>query len=133
MRPTDQPVRALETLLRADLGDDAAGLADGDDALAQIVARWAAAHPGQRLVLTVDQFEELATLCRDDAERERFLRLLAAAVRQYPDVFRLIITLRTDFEPQFTSRTPPLPQPWPQPGVPPATSCRPWTSRTCAR
>jgi WD40 repeat protein len=29
------------------------------------------AHPGQRIVLTIDQFEELATLCRDDAERER--------------------------------------------------------------
>ena len=102
MRPTDQPVRALETLLRAELGEDAAGLTDGDGALAQIVTRWAAAHPGQRLVLTVDQFEELATLCRDDAERARFLRLLAAAVQQQPDAFRLIITLRTDFEPQFT-------------------------------
>jgi hypothetical protein len=32
------------------------------DALAQVVARWAEAHPGQRLVLTIDQFEELATL-----------------------------------------------------------------------
>ena len=107
MRPTDQPVRALETLLRAELGEDAAGLMDGDGALAQIVTRWAAAHPGQRLVLTVDQFEELATLCRDDTERERFLRLLAAAVQQQPAAFRLIITLRTDFEPQFTSRTQP--------------------------
>ena len=64
------------------------GSGDGDDALAQIVARWAAAHPGQRLVLTIDQFEELATLCRDDAERARFLRLLAdgrpAATRRLP-------------------------------------------------
>ena len=103
MRPTDQPVRALETLLRAELGDDAAGLTDGDIALAQIVTRWAAAHPGQRLVLTIDQFEELATLCRDDAERARCLRLLAAAVHEVPAAFRLIITLRTDFEPQFAT------------------------------
>ena len=86
-----------------ELGEDTASLAGGDDALAQIVTRWAAAHPGQRLVLTIDQFEELATLCRDDVERARFLRLLAAAVQQQPDAFRLIITLRTDFEPQFTT------------------------------
>ena len=103
MRPTDQPVHALTALLRAELGEDAAGLTNGDGALAQIITRWAAAQPGQRLVLTVDQFEELATLCRDDAEREHFLRLLAAAVEAQPNAFRLIITLRTDFEPQFAT------------------------------
>ncbi|MBK9233799.1 MAG: hypothetical protein IPO15_23910 [Anaerolineae bacterium] len=59
-------------------------------------------------MLTIDQFEELATLCRDDAERERFLRLLATAVEQQSDAFRLIITLRTDFEPQFTQEGSPL-------------------------
>ncbi len=109
MRPTDQPVRVLDALLRAELAadfrslEDFGSLAGGDDALAQIIARWAAAHTGQRLVLTIDQFEELATLCRDDVERERFLVLLAEAVRQQPAAFRLIITLRTDFEPQFTT------------------------------
>lgn len=109
MRPTDQPLRALAALLAAELAADFRSLGDfgsldgGDDALAQIVAGWAAAHPGQRLVLTIDQFEELATLCGDDAERERFLRLLATTVQQQPDAFRLIITLRTDFEPQFTT------------------------------
>ncbi|MGB4977031.1 MAG: hypothetical protein WBR35_09860, partial [Anaerolineae bacterium] len=91
---------------------DFGSLDGGDDALAQIVARWAVAHPGQRLVLTIDQFEELATLCRDDAERERFLRLLAAAVEQQPAAFRLIITLRTDFEPQFTQEGSPLANLW---------------------
>ena len=87
IRPTDHPIRALEVLLRAELPADPSGLsnpkglADGDDALAQIIAGWAETHPGQRLVLTIDQFEELATLCRDDAERARFLCLLATAVR----------------------------------------------------
>ncbi|HBY92696.1 MAG TPA: hypothetical protein DEP84_01835 [Chloroflexi bacterium] len=118
MRPTDQPVRALEALLRAELAPDPAGignpqgLADGDDALAQVIARWAEGHPNERLVLTIDQFEELATLCRDDAERERFLRLLASAVEQQPAAFRLIITLRTDFEPQFTQEGSPLANLW---------------------
>ncbi len=113
MRPTDQPVRALETLLRAELAENLAGLGDlpGLD-LAHIIARWAEGHPNERLVLTIDQFEELATLCRDDAERERFLRLLAAAVEQQPAALRLIITLRTDFEPQFTQEGSPLANLW---------------------
>lgn len=55
------------------------------------------------MVLTIDQFEELVTLCQDH-ERKRFLGLLAAAVQAQPDAFRLIITLRTDFEPQFTRK-----------------------------
>ena len=49
---------------------------------------------------TIDQFEELVTLCRED-ERERFLDLLSTAVELQPDAFRLIITLRSDFEPLF--------------------------------
>ena len=98
MRPTDRPLQALAALLHAELGENLIGLA-----LAETVARWAAAHPGQRLVLTIDQFEELATLCRDEDQRERFLVLLATAVKEQPDAFRLIITLRTDFEPQFTT------------------------------
>ena len=56
MRPTDRPVRALAALLAAELAADFRSLQDfgsldgGDDALAQIVAGWAAAQPGQRLV-----------------------------------------------------------------------------------
>ncbi len=100
MRPTDHPVQALAVLLRGSLPGVPVAL-DADDGLAQAVAAWQAANPQKRLVLTVDQCEELITLCRDEQERTHFLTLLAAAVRQHPDVFRLIITLRTDFEPQL--------------------------------
>jgi|GEM_PF-607862 len=103
LRPTHLPVGELRRHLQTAF-PDYPGLAKDDDALAQLIARWSAGHPGKRLVLIVDQFEELITLCRDDAERERFLRLLACAIQQQPDAFRLIITLRTEFEPQF-SRT----------------------------
>ena len=101
MRPGDQPVQSLAALLRVEPGEDAVSLAHGADALSQFVARWAVVHPGQRLVLTIDQFEEMVTLCRDD-EHQYFLRLLAAAIQGQPDVFRLIVTVRSDFEPQFT-------------------------------
>lgn len=117
MRPTDDPMQALAALLQSELDEDPSGFRNpkglgGDDALAEAIACWAAAHPGHRLVLAIDQFEELATLCRDDGERERFLRLLANAVQAQPDAFRLILTLRTDFEPQFTQKDSPLAAIW---------------------
>ena len=50
----------------------------------------------QRLVLLVDQFEELFTLCKDRAERQAFVENLLYAVQ--PDgVVTLIVTLRADF------------------------------------
>jgi WD40 repeat protein/tetratricopeptide (TPR) repeat protein/energy-coupling factor transporter ATP-binding protein EcfA2 len=110
LRPTDQPVQALAATLREALDGDPIRLTD-DNGLSVLIEHWAAAHPRQRLVLIIDQFEELVTLCRDEV-REHFLRLLATAIQQQPDTLRLIITLRTDFEPQFTQEKSPLAELW---------------------
>lgn len=49
-----------------------------------------------RLLLVVDQFEELFTLCRDASERKAFVdNLLTAAVAD--GVTTVVITLRADF------------------------------------
>jgi hypothetical protein len=53
------------------------------------------------LLLVVDQFEELITLCWDAGEREQFLRLLGRALTAPPDRLRVVVTLRSDFEPKF--------------------------------
>jgi len=58
--------------------------------------------PTQRLLLVVDQFEELITQGRDEAERRQFQQLLATALAAHPQQLRVVITLRSDFEPQFT-------------------------------
>jgi WD40 repeat protein/DNA-binding SARP family transcriptional activator len=56
-----------------------------------------------RLLLVVDQFEELYTLCPDPAVRRRFLDGLLATVDGHGapglqgDCFRLLLTLRADF------------------------------------
>ncbi len=100
IRPTDHPVRALRNLLREVLPGIPIAL-DAADGLAQAIVAWKSYNPNRRLVLTLDQYEELVTLCYDDTERTRFLDLLAEAVQRQPDAFRLIIALRTDFEPQF--------------------------------
>ncbi len=98
MRPTDRPLEVLKATLAK---DGISADLTSDDGLAQMVAGWNETNPKKRLVLTVDQCEELVTLCRDDAVRKHFLALLAKAVQLHPEAFRLVITLRSDFEPRL--------------------------------
>ena len=59
-----------------------------------------AALAGSRLLLVVDQFEELFTLCRAEAERQAFIdNLLAAAAPGTDAPFSLVIAMRADFYP----------------------------------
>ncbi|MBF8283025.1 MAG: hypothetical protein HW378_1940 [Anaerolineales bacterium] len=53
--------------------------------------------PDPQLLLVVDQFEELFTLCRDDAERRAFIgNLITAAFEPNGPTF-VVLTLRADF------------------------------------
>jgi hypothetical protein len=70
-------------------------------AFAAELRRLADARPGARLLLVIDQLEELVTLCRDGRERDLFMAHLARALVELVDRFRLVITLRSDFEPLF--------------------------------
>jgi WD40 repeat protein/tRNA A-37 threonylcarbamoyl transferase component Bud32/energy-coupling factor transporter ATP-binding protein EcfA2 len=49
-----------------------------------------------RLLLVVDQFEELFTLCQDDDERRRFMDVLLAGIETDSPI-RLVLTIRADF------------------------------------
>jgi len=51
---------------------------------------------GAPILLVVDQFEELLTLCQDADERSLFAQALAEAARASEDV-RVVLTLRDDF------------------------------------
>ena len=55
------------------------------------------AAPDGRLVIAVDQFEELFTACRDEAERAAFADALVAAVRDPRRRALVLIALRADF------------------------------------
>ncbi|HEV3471196.1 MAG TPA: TIR domain-containing protein [Pyrinomonadaceae bacterium] len=70
-----------------------------DERMLHVTARAAlrAAPPEARLVLLVDQFEELFTLCRDRRQRHAFLDNLLYASRVAGGQALVIITLRTDF------------------------------------
>ncbi len=58
--------------------------------------RWLRTRPEPMVVLVVDQFEELLTLCAS-AEREALLGLLLGALEVAADRFKLVVTLRVDF------------------------------------
>ena len=51
----------------------------------------------ERLLLVVDQFEELFTLCQNEKTRSAFIGNLVEAVRAKPSCVIVVITLRADF------------------------------------
>ncbi len=53
--------------------------------------------PGSKLLLVVDQFEELFTLTTDDVTRRRFLAGLTALAADAHSSARVLVTLRADF------------------------------------
>ncbi|MEM1256243.1 MAG: hypothetical protein AAGI69_27720 [Cyanobacteria bacterium P01_H01_bin.21] len=56
---------------------------------------------GQPVVLVIDQFEEVFTLCRDDSIRDALVQNLLNFIQTQDAKNRLILTMRTDFESQF--------------------------------
>ncbi|WP_405145478.1 helix-turn-helix domain-containing protein [Sphaerisporangium sp. NBC_01403] len=71
-------------------------LTPGDRPLRTHAARLRPREDGGDLVVVVDQFEELFTLCRDSAERAGFIDLLMAA-RRPGSRLRAVIGVRADF------------------------------------
>jgi WD40 repeat protein len=104
-RPGESPFKALNNALASvnqpaiapDHEASSLGLLTPGEGL----GHWFTEHPQGKLLLVVDQFEELITLCQNDSERQQFLEALAGAIATYPNQLHLVLTLRSDFEPQF--------------------------------
>jgi WD40 repeat protein len=113
-RPGEQPFHALAAALLPLLEPPstetdhviearklAAAWLEGDQTLLQTVGRVEENHRQEPLLLVIDQFEELYTLCPEPERRQRFLDLLLAAGRAGQDrpasPFGLLVTLRADF------------------------------------
>ncbi|HUS17187.1 MAG TPA: caspase family protein, partial [Chloroflexia bacterium] len=103
MRPGAAPVQALDAVLP--------GSVPGVP-LAVRLRAWRAEHPGPPVLLVVDQFEELVTLTGSAAERAHFLREIADALADPQVDLRLVLTLRSDYEPQFRGADSPLASWW---------------------
>lgn len=99
VRPGTAPLDALRHAVAA-LGPGA-GAAATPAAVAAAVAAWCGDHPGQRLLVVVDQSEELVTMARAATARDTVMTLLAQLIDAHPLQVTVVVTLRTDFEPQF--------------------------------
>lgn len=104
MVPGSDPLIALARRLQPDAQSSAswiaqqiAGFRDDDDYLMQLVNHLTP-HPA---VLVVDQFEEVFTLCRDQAMRTAFINNLLTLAQAPNARHTLILTMRTDFESQL--------------------------------
>ncbi len=104
-RPGESPLKALNnTLARENLAGDSItqlGIEEKVATLSANLAAWSQQHPKTKMLLVIDQFEESIALCQDDREREQFINVLAQMVARYPDNLHIVLTLRSDFEPQF--------------------------------
>jgi DNA-binding SARP family transcriptional activator/WD40 repeat protein len=75
-----------------------ARLRDDPDALEHIARdALAAKPPGSRLVVVVDQFEELFTMCRDDDLQRRFVDALVRSVSDPRAPVSVVVAVRADY------------------------------------
>ncbi|MFG2133196.1 XRE family transcriptional regulator [Streptomyces sp. NPDC048751] len=103
LTPGPRPLEECAVRLAARAGVTAGGLYEElkDDpenlgrAVRQAIAR--SGGPGGDLVLVVDQFEEVFTLCQDAVERNRFVEALIAAASSEAGRCRVALAVRADF------------------------------------
>ncbi len=99
MLPGARPFEELAAALGSVASEPPAGLAEELDRTGDIGGAVARVLPGDdsRLLLVVDQFEELFTVTRDGAVRERFLEALSRALAGARGRLLAVITMRADF------------------------------------
>ena len=105
LRPGPHPTANLSACLTSLVGADdttlaprsfAEVLAEAPETLGTVLERWCRAR-ATRLVIAVDQGEELFTLGADDDERDRFAAALASAGYDPDGPIRVVFALREDF------------------------------------
>lgn len=101
LTPGDSPLWNLARVLGAvSPGGAADSLREDPGHAAELVERLLADRPGRRLILLVDQLEELFTLCPDPSERTAFLKAVTAVARPpgagTPRAL-VVLALRADF------------------------------------
>ena len=98
LTPGDQPARNLLAALRT--GDDVSMTdrpAHEDWTSALQTALDAACGAERPLLILFNQFEEIFTLCRNEAERSAVAEALAQAAKKHRDHFRLILDMRSEY------------------------------------
>jgi DNA-binding SARP family transcriptional activator len=105
IRPGEHPVRELARAVPGDGALDSSGVTDGDREPDDRPSPWQQdgdwllrAIAGQdHLLLVVDQFEEVFTTCRDEAERAAFLAALTQGALSPENYATVVIAVRADY------------------------------------
>ncbi|MBX3084504.1 MAG: SUMF1/EgtB/PvdO family nonheme iron enzyme [Anaerolineae bacterium] len=102
VKPSSRPLEQLADALRSQLKDTSiATILDDLNATDGLglyrVARNIPRLDSARVVLFIDQFEEIFTQTSDPAAREHFIGLIMSAVKEPNSILTVIITLRADF------------------------------------
>lgn len=92
-----RPGKSVYTALNMALGREAAS----QEPYISLISDWKKQNPDSKLLLVIDQCEELITLCQDDQERHRFLNELEKIIAAYFEIVKVVLTIRSDFEPQL--------------------------------
>ena len=95
MRPGEHPLRELDRTLWRTLPKPVLDRMEGQDLPLRAVRD--VLDEGERVVLVVDQFEEVFTACADDAERTAFVAALTEAARDPRGNVVLVLAVRADF------------------------------------
>jgi eukaryotic-like serine/threonine-protein kinase len=92
LRPGRTPLQSLASVL----GDETATIGDAPGQFGELLRR-EAKRQGHRLLIVVDQLEELFTLSDDAAARELFVAALLAAADDPSAPVRVVLSMRADF------------------------------------
>lgn len=69
--------------------------------LEQIIACWRQQNPHTQLLLFIDQSEEVISLCSDQHQRQAFIQSILSALNSHAKQLRVVLSMRSDFEPQI--------------------------------
>lgn len=96
LRPGRHPMAAFSEAL----GPSGVGppTGSGHGAVEAFVERLLKQAATERLLIFVDQYEELQTQCRSQGEARQFEELLAGILGAEPERVRVVLTVRSDFE-----------------------------------
>ncbi len=99
IRPGETPFSALNNAL-VDARLQNIELRNPQKTLTQSIDIWAKNHPNFKLFIFIDQSEEIITLCSGENQRQEFFQQILKAINTHGDTLRVVLSLRSDFEPQ---------------------------------
>jgi len=100
IRPGETPLQALNNVLK---GSQLPKIKrqNPQQNLAQSIDVWAKRNPNSKLLLFINQCEEIITLCPSKDERKEFFQQILTAIDAHWDKLRVVLSLRSDFESQI--------------------------------